>query len=259
MVDFKTHEWPFNGPGFDQRIDSLKKALGKLVIKNTYSCMKFEPDNSRNLIDLSGKPLTPETLMLGKRTIEGMPDFEELTVASRRMQRELRALPGQIRLHPRDWYRLLNQAQPATGVRAVVFDPITFEANLGAVTVLMSSDPAIPPGGWRMESDIDGVGMDALAGPIRKVSLACLTCNRPMEAWVAVDWPRGKQEQQGQWPKSEEAEFLERLRMKVKEKYLAQREVLVEFAAWVDRKFDIGGNKLGDAVIDEFLESKGKP
>jgi len=94
MADFKSYEWPFNGPGFDQRIDSLKKAMANVVIKNTTSGMRFEPDNSRNLIDLSGKPLTPETLMLGKRTIEGMPDFEELTVASRRMQREMRALPS---------------------------------------------------------------------------------------------------------------------------------------------------------------------
>lgn len=206
---------------------------------------------NRTLVDLAGEPLTIETLELGKRVIEGQPDFDELRAAAFRMQREMRVLPRQIRLHPRDWGRLLNTDQPVTGVRAMVFDPGTFEANLGSANILVSQDPSIPVGGWRLESDIDGVGMDALAGPIRKVSLKCLTCSRPMEAWVAVDWHHNKTVE-----RSEEVEFLERLRMKVKEKYLAQREVLVEFVEWV-KSHD--NRIVNTSLVAEFLESKVKP
>jgi|PlaIllAssembly_1097288.scaffolds.fasta_scaffold659932_1 hypothetical protein len=209
-------------------------------------------EDSGGLVDLAGEPLTVETLMQGKRVIEGKPDLDELIGGVHRMIDSDGVEPKGLRLHPQDFQRLFSTV--VGGVSMSVFDDKGFILDVAGFPLAVKADSSIPPTGWRLENEAEGVGMDAMVGPIRRARVQCPQCGMKVEAWVAVDWKRSKPTQQA-LPKSEEAEFLERLRLKVKANYTQQQDVIRAFVRFVAKEGTclVEQARL-DAFVQKFLE-----
>jgi hypothetical protein len=193
------------------------------------------------------EPLTAETIREAAREIEGKPDLEELTEGTYRLLDRCEE-PTQIRMHP----IAISIIRKDLDQRVFIHGDFRFGTEIDSIrvggghTLKIVPDAKLDRTGWRIMSD--HMAIDHTGAMFHRVQMVC-ECGRQLDAQVPMERspdPQGK---------TEHEEFMERLKLKVQDKYMQEKDVLNEFVRWCVAE---GRTVCTEASVNQFLESRGK-
>jgi hypothetical protein len=211
---------------------------------------------TKKVIDLAGGPLTPEMIKNAARDVQGKPDQDELIQAAYDMQAKVMEPAVNVSVHPRTMNRLQDEA-----VRRGQSVSLQAEEVMLPIGIRVVGDREMTPGAWKVVSEHHVYDSDR--GLMHRYAGKCPQCAQTIEMVFPIESAESGRARRDEANK-EHANFMERLRMKVRANYAQNKDIIRDFLFFAaksgSRKELLSDLLLKnpseiDGLIQEFLES----